>query len=106
MLLNPVAKLRQRGQRASIAASLGFAPGNLFFAGFANGFFDKIPFVDDDNARFAIFYDEVADFFVLFGDPGFGVQDEEGDVAASDGIFGAFGAEEFDGISDAAGFAQ
>ena len=50
--------------------------------------------------------DFIGDLFVLLHDAGFGVDDEDGDVAAGDGIHGALGAVEFDGVIHAAGFAE
>lgn len=42
----------------------------------------------------------------MFGDAGFGVEDEDGDIAAGDGVFGAFDAIEFDGVVDVSRFAD
>src|SRR5260370_28366762 len=106
MFLDPFAEFGEGGhelRRISIVLSAAF---DFVFARFANGLFSQIPFVDDDDAGLALFDNFVGDFLVLFGNAGFGVEDENGNVATRDGILGAFDAEEFDGIVYATSFSH
>ncbi len=70
------------------------------------GGLEEVPFVDYENAGLVQFCDPVGDFLVLFENAGFGVEDEEGDIAAGDGGFSAFDAVEFDAVVYAAWFAD
>src|SRR5262249_3973773 len=79
---------------------------DLFFPRFADVFLNQIPLIDDDDTGFAVLDDGVGDFFVLFQNAGFGVQDQNGDVATRDGVLCALHAEKFHRIVDAAGFAH
>ena len=50
--------------------------------------------------------DEVSNFLVLLGHSGFGIEDQDNNVASGNGILGALDAEMLDGIGNAARFPQ
>ena len=79
---------------------------NFLLARLADGVVHQVPFVHHHDAGLALLHDPVGDLLVLLGDAALGVQHEDGDVAAGDGILGAFDAEELDRIVDAPGFAH
>ena len=98
--LHPLAEFAERGQflGLSFRALLPVAPADFLFARLADFGLEQIPFVDDDDAGFAVLDDDVGDFFVLLGDARFGVQHQNRDVAARDGVLGALDAEKFNRI--------
>ena len=61
-------------------------------------FLKQIPFVDGDDAGLAVLDDDIGDFFVLLGDAHFRIQNQNGNVAARDGILRALDAEKFNRI--------
>ena len=106
VFLDPFTKFRER--RHFFAVMLIFFPPpplDFFFTRFADRLRHQIPFVHHDNAGFALSHNFVGYLFVLLRYSGFGVEDQDSDVAAGDGILSAFDAEELDRIVNAAGFA-
>jgi hypothetical protein len=99
--LNPAAEIGEGRHGLGIMTRGTAWAGRLLALGFVNGVLKQVPFVDDKDARFGFGRDLGRDFFVLFKDAGFGVKDQDGDVAAGNGGFGAFDTVELDGVMNA-----
>lgn len=108
-LLHPLAELGQRREAllTVVPVALLQAPGpDLLLAGLADIRRHQVPLVDHDDAGAAGLDDDVGDLLVLLSDPVERVDDEHGDVAAGDGILGAFDREILDRVVDAPGLAH
>ena len=79
---------------------------DLLHARLANHLVHQVPLIDHHDAGFARLDNSVGDLLVLLRDSAFGIQNEDRDVAAGDGILGALDAEKLNGVIHAAGLAQ